>query len=316
MCAFPRQTPPCLNRTKTLPYTYPAKMADYWKSTPKYWCKHCKVFVRDTKLERQNHDATPRHQGNIKRFLRDLHRGHEKEEQEKERAKSEVARLNGLVSGTGRAENSSSSGLGRGPTPSLPKPQATPSQRKQQLAQLAEMGVSIPDEFRGEMAMAGDWQITSERIIDSTENKEKKPEAIGFGVRKRTVPDDGEEAEEMETKKGKWGLTYRTHPDDDDPDIEALLSKSKSKGKLAAVDPDVKQGPLRNGGDDTKPPLKIEPEFGGDQKSSIKREPLDEQVKLPETTPSLTDIDIKHETDPATGNVIFKKRKAKNIRQK
>ncbi len=94
-------------------------MSEYWKSTvstslfhvkfvlilrqPKYWCKHCKTYVRDTKLERTNHDATPKHQGNLKRFLKDLHRGHEKDEKDKERAKAEVARLNGLPVGSGSA---------------------------------------------------------------------------------------------------------------------------------------------------------------------------------------------------------------------
>jgi hypothetical protein len=293
------------------------KMSEYWKSTPKYWCKHCKVFVRDTKLERQNHDATPRHQGNIKRFLRDLHRGHEKEEKDKERAKSEVARLNGLVSGTGHAESSSSSGFGRGPTPSVPKPQATSSQRKQQLAQLAEMGVSIPDEFRGEMAMAGEWQVTSERIIGPTEGKEKKPEAIGFGVRKRTVPDDEEEAEAIETKKRRWGSTYRTHPGgDDDADLDALLNNSTAKGKQASADSDVKQEPLEGASDESKPHPKVEAEFGEGHKPSIKREPSDGLVKLADTSPALADVDIKNETDSGAGNVVFKKRKAKNIRQK
>ena len=51
-------------------------MSEYWKSTPKYWCKHCGIYVRDTKLERTNHEATGKHQGALKRFLRDLHRGH------------------------------------------------------------------------------------------------------------------------------------------------------------------------------------------------------------------------------------------------
>lgn len=292
-------------------------MADYWKSTPKYWCKHCKVFVRDTKLERQNHDATPRHQGNIKRFLRDLHRGHEKEERDKERAKSEVARLNGLVSGNGHAEGLSSSAFGRGPTPALPKPQATPSQRKQQLAQLAEMGVSIPEEFRGEMAMAGEWQITSERIIEPTESREKKPEAIGFGVRKRTVPEDSEEAEAIEMKKRRWGSSYRTHPsDDDDVDLDALLNKTKTKGKLVPADSDVKQESLEGAGYDVKPFPNVESEIGEEQKPSIKREPSEGQVKSPQAPSAVADGDVKPETDSAAGNVVFKKRKAKPIRQK
>jgi hypothetical protein len=292
-------------------------MSEHWKSTPKYWCKHCKVFVRDTKLERQNHDATPRHQGNIKRFLRDLHKGHEKEEKDKERAKSEVARLNGLVSGIGYAESSSSSGFGRGPTPSMPKPQATPSQRKQQLAQLAEMGVSIPNEFRGEMAMAGEWQVTSERIIDPNESQDKKPDAIGFGVRKRVAPEDEEEAEAIETKKRRWGSTYRTHPGgDDDADLDTLLNKSTAKVRAASADTDVKQEAVESLGGEIKPLPGVEPDVALDQKPSIKREPSDGHVKLSDSSPTLADVNVKDEPDAATGNVVFKKRKAKNIRQK
>jgi hypothetical protein len=291
----------------------PSNMSEYWKSTPKYWCKHCKTFVRDTKVDRQNHDATPKHQGNLKRFLRDLHRGHEKEEKDKERAKAEVARLNGVVSGTGHGESSSSSGFGRGPTPSIPKPQATASQRKQQLAQLAEMGISIPDEFRGDMAMAGEWQVTSERIIDPGEAGEKKPEAIGFGVRKRIVPDDEEEAEAAETKKRRWGATYRTQPGDDEADLDALLSKAMGPPKLASTGTNIKQESQEATGD-IKSIIKTEPGVDeANQKWSIKREPPDGEVKLPIP---LAMSDIKDESDPAAGSVVFKKRKAKPIRQK
>ena len=85
-------------------------MSEYWKSTPKYWCKHCSTFVRDTKLERANHDATAKHQNAVNRALRDLHRNHEREERDKERAKREVDRLNGVVSGAGSGSQASGSG--------------------------------------------------------------------------------------------------------------------------------------------------------------------------------------------------------------
>jgi hypothetical protein len=64
---------------------------------PKYWCKFCVTFVKDTKFERQQHEATGRHQGNIQRSLRGLHREQETEQRNKARAQAEVARLNGLV---------------------------------------------------------------------------------------------------------------------------------------------------------------------------------------------------------------------------
>lgn len=301
-------------------------MAEYWKSTPKYWCKHCKIFVRDTKLERSNHDATSKHQGNLKRFLRDLHRGHEKDEKDKGRAKSEVARLNGLVSGAGAGGSLSELAYGRGPAPSLPKPQATPSQRKQQLSQLAEMGISIPDEFREEIAMAGEWQVASERIVDPTEGGDKRPEAIGFGIRKRTAPAE-EEGEAMEAKKRRWGSAYRTHPAaDDDGDLEALLCNITRMGKDIAIIPEIKKEGKEikvNIEEETEASVPAGHESAGhpwsdgvEKVAGIKREPSDGEVTLPITSTS-PNTSIKHNGDDhgATG-VIFKKRKAKNIRQK
>jgi U1 zinc finger len=280
---------------------------------PKYWCKHCKTYIRDTKLEKTNHEATPKHQGNLKRFLRDLHRGHEKDEKDKERAKSEVARLNGLVSGggLGSASSSSSSGLGRGPTPSIPKPQATPAQRKQQLAQLAEMGISIPDEFRPDMAMAGEWQVTSERIIEP-EDGEKKPDALALGVRKRVLDED--ELEAAEAKKRRWGSTYKSHPTEEDSgDLDALLGHVTRKGKEPAVKTEATEevkGDIRGKPADAE--LVITQGLDEQKSLGIKREPSDEE-------PSISPLDSgpKEEgEEPALPGIVFKKRKAKNIRQK
>ncbi|KAH6678683.1 hypothetical protein B0J14DRAFT_328479 [Halenospora varia] len=291
-------------------------MSEYWKSTPKYWCKHCKTFVRDTKLEKANHEATPKHQGNLKRFLRDLHRGHEKDEKDKERAKSEVARLNGLVSGAGASGSSSSSGFGRGPTPSAPKPQATAAQRKQQLAQLAEMGVSIPDEFRPDMAMAGEWQVTEERVIEP--DGEKKPDALALGVRKRTLEED--EAEAAEIKKMRWGSKYKTHPtEEDDVDLDTLLSNATRKGKEPAIkaEVDVKVKPESEGKTgETKDPVEVARDSVITVPGGIKKEPSDLETNLTTVEPS-TASDVKQEGQlEAVPGVVFKKRKAKNIRQK
>ncbi|PHH60763.1 hypothetical protein CDD82_2238 [Ophiocordyceps australis] len=109
-------------------------MSEYWKSTPKYWCKHCSCYVRDTKLERQNHEATARHQGAIKRSLRELHRTHEREERDKERARREIARLNGVVSKDG--PNASN------PAKSATRATSSETDLKRQRQQLADLGVA------------------------------------------------------------------------------------------------------------------------------------------------------------------------------
>ncbi|KAL2062826.1 hypothetical protein VTL71DRAFT_5898 [Oculimacula yallundae] len=301
-------------------------MSEYWKSTPKYWCKHCKTYVRDTKLEKANHEATPKHQGNLKRFVRDLHRNHEKDEKDKERSKHEVERLKGLVSGGGSSaasgSGSSSSAFGRGPTPSAPKQQATEAQRKKQLAQLAEMGVEIPIEFRPEMAMPGEWQVTSERLIDP-EVAEKKPEALALGVRKREVNE--EEAELNEAKKRRWGQSHRTYPTEEEDDgLDALLNnatytKVEAKDEVKIQGKDEVKDEVKQESDE---PKREEPAIGlteganadGTQPVGIKRELSDAEDKVIESLPPIEGV--KQEAEETVPGVVFKKRKAKNIRQK
>ncbi|KAI9650060.1 hypothetical protein NHQ30_000073 [Ciborinia camelliae] len=278
-------------------------MSEYWKSTPSYWCKHCKQYVKDTKLEKSNHEASPRHQGNLKRFLRDLHRGHEKDQREKDRAKDEVARLNGIVSGSGEAGSSSQSSR---PTSSAPKPPATASQQKQQLAQLAELGVSVPDEFRSDLAMAGEWKVTSERVIDGGDG-EKKPDALALGVRKREAEDGDEEA--IEAKKRRWGTAIRTYPTEhDDDDLDALLSNT-TNGKTPALK------------SETTDTIKIEIKKENDEGTEALLSSQGKEPAVKSETEDDVKTDIKRlpeatDSEPAAAGVVFKKRKAKNIRQK
>ncbi|KAH0542739.1 hypothetical protein FGG08_002878 [Glutinoglossum americanum] len=293
------------------------EMSEYWKSTPKYWCKHCKTFVRDTKLEKQNHEATPKHQGNLKRFLRDLHRGHERDEREKQRAKDEVERLNNVVSGATAVSSSSrnppwGNGSTMAPLPPTQR-QITPVERKQQIAQLAELGVAIPEEFRGGMAMAGEWQTVSERIIGQHEDEDVKPDIHSIGVRKRKLP--GEETDEEDagpvTKKG-WGSTIRTYPeagkDMHGLDVllkENVLRKGNNKAELTADG---------NTEDDQEADTTTTR-----QKAPIKREESEQEAKISRllTEESLEeDISVKMEEPSLSGEVVFKKRKVKSIRQK
>ncbi|KAI9782733.1 MAG: hypothetical protein M1839_004721 [Geoglossum umbratile] len=286
-------------------------MSEYWKSTPKYWCKHCKTYVRDTKLEKQNHEATPKHQGNLKRFIRDLHRGHERDEREKQRAKDEVERLNNVVSGTAAGSSSHPAPPWRNKPATLPTPptprQITPAERKQQIAQLAELGVAIPDEFRGEMAMAGEWQTVSERVIERHEDEDVKPDAHSTGVRKRKLLGEGSDGEDGGTAtKINWGSTIKTHPGagDDLHDLDALLRKKttiKGKDKAKQLTGDV-------------PPKDGHPT----DESFIKREDSERDEKIPRPPPEGSlkdDVEVKVE-EPPPGEVVFKKRKSKNIRQK
>ena len=289
---------------------------------PKYWCKHCKTFVRDTKLEKTNHEATPKHQGNLKRFLRDLHKGHEREEREKQRAKDEVDRLNGVVSGA-RSKAPPSETKSTIPAASASR-QATPADRKKQLAQLAELGVAVPEDFRKEMAMVGDWQTTSERLIYDTVKEENsgdvKPEGLNIGVRKRKFEgQEEEEAGEKVVRRG-WGSTVRAYPgQDDDQDLDALLMTTKILKREGAIEGNVPTDPSSQAGGITNNSAQKDASLVAADGQLIKRENSSENVVLPDATPEKDVAEaptIKQEDDAASTGVVFKKRKAKPIRQK
>ncbi|KIW31991.1 uncharacterized protein PV07_03575 [Cladophialophora immunda] len=210
-------------------------MSEYWKSTPKYWCKHCSTYVKDTPFERKQHEGTAKHQNNLKRFLRDIQNSHERGEREKERAKSEVERLKGVAGGDTNRPSSPShpSSTQSAHTASKPPtgPQST-ADRKRQWAQLAEMGIQVPEEFRSEMAMAGDWQVMSKQTIDETPSE--APLSIGVKKRKYEGQDEDEEekkeAGEAVVRRG-WGAATKRYPGQDKADLDELLSASISVKK-------------------------------------------------------------------------------------
>ncbi|KAI1134220.1 hypothetical protein F5Y05DRAFT_240098 [Hypoxylon sp. FL0543] len=293
-------------------------MSEYWKSTPKYWCKHCSTYVRDTKLERQNHEATAKHQGALKRFLRDLHRNHEQEQREKERAKREVERLNGVVSSASSDHGpTSSTASARDRIPAQSQPQPTSAQRQKQWEQLAEMGIDIPAELRGDMAMASEWTVTNARIIDD-EPKTDDPDAktgnvdsIALGVRKRPKRETEEEEEEnvikgLFKKPRKWGRDSKQAPEDD-AELDALLNGTLTK-------PTLPNNQIKK--EDDVPSVKNE-----DSSSDIKEEETDEgralsDIKSAEARDVHEASVKKEDRDEGSPAVVFKKRKPKNIRQR
>lgn len=180
------------------------------------------------------------------------------------------------------------------------------------------MGVAIPDEFRPDMAMVGEWQVTSQKIVD--EGEEKKPDALAMGVRKRVLGDEEEVA--LEAKRRKWGSTYKTHPgeEDDTLDLDALLNNATRKGKEVKREDEPKLKIEINGNMESK----VEEGFNGatslptagetQEEENIKNEPSDDKVALDTALPT-DDTTSQAEASMLPG-VVFKKRKAKNIRQK
>ncbi|CAO2650655.1 Nn.00g019470.m01.CDS01 [Neocucurbitaria sp. VM-36] len=275
-------------------------MAEYWKSTPKYWCKFCSTYVKDTKFERAQHEATGRHQGSIQRSLRGLHREQENEQRQKARAQAEVARLNGLVPSS--STPSVATGLGGKPTfEKRPEKKATLDDRKRQWEQLAAMGVALPDEARGDLAIAGDWKTVSHEVVgEVNEDGEFKASSLNKGIRKRKIDEEEEEREaasEVITKRKGWGHTYKAFPGSKggDDDIESLLGK---KPAVQIADQEVKK----------------EDEDGGDVKAEVLEESetktLQDIPTMEEAEAKVADAKVKQEEDaPAAPAVVFKKRK-------
>jgi hypothetical protein len=296
-------------------------MSEYWKSTPKYWCKHCGIFVRDTKLERANHEATGKHQGALKRFLRDLHRGHEKEERDKERAKREVERLNGVVSGS----STSSTALqpGNQKATAAGSSSASTADRQRQAEQLAQLGISLPSEVSSEIAMPGQWTVTSTRVIqDNTKEDPDSDDSKGdvatraIGIRKREETEEQREEEEairgLFKKQKKWGRDSKAMPAQDDEDLDALLHTSLVPLPKTETEGG---GGVRKEEDEADVDIHAKQEDDADEKPKIKREPDEDAASVSDNN-KLDAALVKHEEDAPAGGVVFKKRKAKNIRQK
>ena len=135
-------------------------MAEYWKSTPTYWCKFCKVYVRDTGLERSKHEATWKHKSSIERNLRNLHKGEAQKDREKQKAQNEIERLKGIVSGKA-TESSPTPTQSRPKAPTFKKQADTPislEERVRQAESAMAMGVMPPEELRPYLAMPGEWR--------------------------------------------------------------------------------------------------------------------------------------------------------------
>lgn len=316
-------------------------MAEYWKSTPKYWCKHCQTYVRDTRIERTNHESTAKHQAAVKRSLRELHRNHDREEAEKERARKEIERLSGVVSGekskpSEHVRPSASTGDGSRQQ-QVPKSGAVAEDRKRQLEELAAMGVAIPEELRGDMAMAGEWTVTATRVVTVEEPENAAAgadiniEARATGVRKREMTE--EQKEEEEAIKGlfkrprRWGRDSKLAPTEGDEELDALLSEgglglSKQEPKIqpktetkeeTGETPSIKQEPdvenedgkaTGNGTTESAPAVKAE--------AGVDNVP----PSVASAVKSEDDGDDRQEGAPADEAVMFKKRKAKNVRRK
>ncbi len=171
------------------------------------------------------------------------------------------------------------------------------------------MGVEVPEEFRRELAVPGEWSVTNTRIINPEEgNKSVKLEAKALGVRRR-VEEEKDEEEEIEKKRKKRGPMYRQYPGNEaeDHDLDALLSQITA--------PNVKQEV-----EDKRDEAQVQPQPPTDDSVDVKPDPEDafELTDIPPVGGASADAasEVKQEEGQPSSGVVFKKRKAKNIRHK
>jgi hypothetical protein len=279
---------------------------------PKYWCKHCSTYVKDTKVERAQHEATGKHQGNLRRFLKGIQDGQERGEREKQRAKAEVDRLNKVVGGSPASPIDHNADTNRNPSSISITPQASATERKKQLAQLAGMGIALPDEFRGDMAMAGDWKVVSQRPVEDSTTED--PLSVGVRKRKYDGQEEEEEAGEVVARRG-WGSTSRRYPgasEADTPNLDALLSGVKS-AKRDETTPGLKKEESEEkstslAATDEKVGIKNEPEMSINTDPALVKE---EQSTDPSESVKSSLHDIPTAEDALGAGVVFKKRKPK-----
>jgi len=310
-------TPQCNNRTpRSVSALQISAMSEHWKSTPSHWCKFCGIYVRDTTLERKNHEASAKHQNGIQRNLRELQKGKQREERERQRAKDEVARLNGLVGGAknttpGPNEGTAGAASKRVHTTATPQLSAS-AQRKAHAEQLAALGVELPEELKREVTGVGGWQTISERVVEEVkeeqpwssgsiktegDNKEDVKDAIIRGVRKRKVDDEDEEAAAAAASRRKaWGSSLKTYPGasqggGDEGNLDALLSGVTKRKAVDVQGESVEAQPVKQEDLGEEKPLSAIPDFDAPP-TSIKQE---DDAETPVAPPT----------------VVFKKRRVK-----
>ncbi|KAF4768164.1 hypothetical protein HAV15_002854 [Penicillium sp. str.  len=281
-------------------------MSEFWKSAPRYWCKQCKIFIRDTPFEKTQHEASPKHQGSLKRFLRQIHNDNEQKQRDSQRAKSEVERLRQAVSGEPSTEKDSAKGKAP-PAPKFTERPASLEERKKQMAQLVAMGVAVPQEFRADMALAGDWETTSETRIEVKQGLEGPTKSVGIRKRKLEGEEEGDEhAPEPIINKG-WGSRMRQYPGaQEEEGLDDLGQKTfVPKVELDEQETTTEQ-PTSTAKTEDVPP---KPQVQETNESIV--------VKTEEPAQSAVEpvSEEKPQSEDAAPGVVFKKRKPKAMRK-
>ena len=97
----------------------------------------------------------------------------------------------------------------------------TAADQKRQWSELSAMGIQVPDAYRGEMAMASNWQTVSK----PRHNTVPEEDSLSKGIRKRKIDEDEEEDQVIfQPSRKVWGKSTKVYPGQVNDDLDALLS--------------------------------------------------------------------------------------------
>ncbi|KAH0128557.1 U1 zinc finger domain-containing protein, partial [Aureobasidium melanogenum] len=155
------------------------------------------------------------------------------------------------------------------------------AERKRQMEQLAAMGVAIPEEYRRDMSIQGEWSTVSEtpiysRPVKSTSDDQDE-DTKAFGVRKRKL--DDEEEQDLKLAPKAWGSRLKSYPgasSNTEEDLDALLSGATTKKEVKSEASDL----LKKEGDlDTADTIASVPDIAeaASAESEVKAEPNQDQ---------------------------------------
>ena len=212
----------------------------------------------------------------------------------------------------------------------------SPAERAKQIKQLAEMGVAVPEEYRREMAMTGEWETISQRIVTTEQRDSRciiKPEGgdskqeiksegapLNIGIKRRRVDgqDEMEEAGERVVRRG-WGSTTKGWSDlNEELDLNSLMGKGDTE---RAVKTEEGISTAQNPDSTAYPPQALSLDAVGDSKDPPVLKKEESQSTLPAmndlpTHDAVMRIENDNTEETLDTGIVFKKRKAKPVRQR
>ncbi|KAJ3118408.1 hypothetical protein HDU96_001926 [Phlyctochytrium bullatum] len=160
-------------------------MTDYWKSTNKYWCDYCKIFVVDNKISRTNHETSAKHKERVQRFIREIDK--------KERSKQfELDKTKSILKGIEMRANAS---MGGQLVHSLKFEQpAAASSTAKPFAASSSSTVYVPEPKVNFTTGIGDWEVVEEIVDKASLHTHLEAAAAEYRAKAEEAEEKAEEA--------------------------------------------------------------------------------------------------------------------------